>query len=193
LPNTGDIVFEPYYAQQVLLQDRSRLRVMNKMRQGGFTTAFSACEAVHAMLYTQAPEIIVLSKSQDEAINFLDKFYLAYESVKDKEPNYSPLTVTNTKNAQNERGGKIRVLTSSKQSGRSFSGTDIYFDEMAHTQYAKQIYEVEQVGELQLFLHRMIRVVSFMIYVRTMPTWAIAFISLNGGLYRFIIRTIRSL
>lgn len=114
---------------------------MNKMRQGGFTTAFSACEAVHAMLYTQAPEIIVLSKSQDEAINFLDKFYLAYESVKDKEPNYSPLTVTNTKNAQNERGGKIRVLTSSKQSGRSFSGTDIYFDEMAHTQYAKQIYE----------------------------------------------------
>ena len=141
LPNTGDIEFEPYYAQQVLLKDDSRWRAENKMRQGGFTTAFSAVEAVHTMLYKPSPEIIVLSKSQDEAVNFLDKFYLAYESVKDKEPNYNPLVVTNTKNAQNKRGGKIRVLTSSKQSGRSFSGTDIYFDEMAHTQYAKQIYE----------------------------------------------------
>lgn len=111
------------------------------MRQGGFTTVFSCVEAVHEMLYTPAPEIIVLSKSQDEAVNFLDKFYLAYQSVKDKEPNFSPLVVTNTKNAKNARGGKIRVLTSSKQSGRSFSGTSIYFDEMAHTQYAKQIYE----------------------------------------------------
>ena len=117
------------------------MRVVNKMRQGGFTTAFSVVEAVHDMLYKDAPEIIVLSKSQDEAINFLDKFYLAYQSVKDKEPNYSPLVVTNTKNAENQRGGRIRVLTSSKQSGRSFSGTSIYFDEMAHTQYAKQIYE----------------------------------------------------
>lgn len=141
LPNTGDIPFKPYYAQQVTLKDDSRLRIFNKMRQGGFTTDFSAVEAVHTMLYKPSPEIIVLSKSQDEAINFLDKFYLAYESIKDKEPNYSPLTVTNTKNAANERGGKIRVLTSSKQSGRSFSGTDIYFDEMAHTQYARQIYE----------------------------------------------------
>jgi phage FluMu gp28-like protein len=141
LPNTGDIEFEPYYAQQVLLADTSRWRIENKMRQGGFTTAFSAGEAVHSMLYKKAPEIIVLSKSQDEAVNFLDKFYLAYQSVKDKEPNYSPLTVTNTKNAANARGGKIRVLTSSKQSGRSFSATDMYFDEMAHTQYAKQIYE----------------------------------------------------
>lgn len=111
------------------------------MRQGGFTTTFSAVEAVHSMLYKNNPEIIVLSKSQDEAINFLDKFYLAYESVKDKEPNYSDLIVTNNKNAQNDRGGKIRVLTSSKGSGRSFSGTDIYFDEMAHTQYAREIYE----------------------------------------------------
>jgi hypothetical protein len=111
------------------------------MRQGGFTTTFSAVEAVHKMLYTPSPEIIVLSKSQEEAINFLDKFYLAYESIREKEPYYSKLTVTNTKNAQNARGGKIRVLTSSKGSGRSFSGTDIYFDEMAHTQYAKEIYE----------------------------------------------------
>lgn len=141
LPNTGDIVFEPYYAQQVLLKDNSRWRLENKMRQGGFTTAFSAVEAVQKMLYKPAPEIIVLSKSQDEAINFLDKFYLAYQSVKDKEPNYSPLIVTNTKNAANARGGKIRVLTSSKGSGRSFSGTDIYMDEAAWTQYFKQIYE----------------------------------------------------
>ncbi len=141
MPNTGDIPFQPYYAQQVLLRDDSRWRLENKMRQGGFTTAFAAVEASHKMLYKPSAEIIVLSKSQDEAVNFLDKFYLAYQSVKDSEPNYSPLVKTNTKEAQNERGGKIRVLTSSKGSGRSFSATDMYFDEMAHTQYAKQIYE----------------------------------------------------
>lgn len=140
LPNTGDIPFEPYYAQQVLLKDNSRWRSENKMRQGGFTTAFSAVESVHKMLYTPAPEIIVLSKSEKEAINFITKFYLAYQSVKDKEPNYSPLTVTNTKVAKNERGGVIQVLTSSKGTGRSFSATDMYFDEMAHTQYAGDIY-----------------------------------------------------
>lgn len=123
-----------------MLKDQSRFRVVNKMRQGGFTTTFAVVEAVHSMLYKQNPEIIVLSKSEDEAVNFLDKFYLAYKSVADAEPNYAKLTVTNTKNAKNERGGHIRVLTSSKGAGRSFSGTDIYFDEMAHTQYASQIY-----------------------------------------------------
>lgn len=111
------------------------------MRQGGFTTTFSAVEAVHKCIYGKSTEIIVLSKSQDEAINFLDKFYLAYHSIKDKDPNCPELTVENTKNAENSYSSKIRVLTSSKQSGRSFSGTDIYFDEMAHTQYAKSIYE----------------------------------------------------
>ena len=124
-----------------MLKDQSRWRVVNKMRQGGFSTTFSAVEIVHSMLYKPNPEIIVLSKSQDEAVGFLDKFYLAYESVADKEPNYSPLITRNTKNAENARGGKIRVLTSSKGSGRSFSATDLYFDEMAHTQYAKEIYE----------------------------------------------------
>ena len=141
LPNTGDIPFEPYYAQQVALKDNSEMRIFNKMRQGGFTTTFSVVEAVHDMLYADAPEIIVLSKSEDEAVNFLDKFYLAYLSVKDTEPNYSPLTTTNTKNARNARGGKIRVLTSSKGSGRSFSATKLYMDEMAHTQYASEIYK----------------------------------------------------
>lgn len=141
LPNTGDIEFEPYYAQQVVLKDQSRWRVINKMRQGGFSTTFSVVEIVHSMLYKQNPEIIVLSKSEDEAKGFLEKFYLAYDSIEEKEPNFSKLITRNAKNAENMRGGKIRVLTSSKGSGRSFSCTDLYFDEMAHTQYAKEIYE----------------------------------------------------
>lgn len=111
------------------------------MRQGGFTTTFAVVEAVHDFLYASAPEIICLSKSEDEAINFLDKFYLAYHSIEDKEPNFSKLTVENTKNAANKRGGRIRVLTSSKGSGRSFSATSLYMDEMAHTQYADDIYK----------------------------------------------------
>lgn len=141
LPNTGDIPFSPYYAQQVILKDQSRWRLENKMRQGGFSTAFACVESVHSMLYKPNPDIIVLSKSEEEAVGFLEKFYLAYDSIKGKEPNWSPLTKRNTKKGANVRGGKIKVLTSSKGSGRSFSATDLYFDEMAHTQYAKEIYE----------------------------------------------------
>ena len=141
LPNTGHIEFEPYYAQQVVLADKSRFRINNKMRQGGFTTVHSVVEAVHKFLYGNSPSIICLSKSEDEAINFIDKFYLAYDSIADKDPHWKPLVKRNTRSAIGKDNQKIMVLTSSKGSGRSFSGTDIYFDEMAHTQYANDIYK----------------------------------------------------
>jgi len=111
------------------------------MRQGGFTTAHAVVEAVHKFIYGNSPSIICLSKSEDEAINFIDKFYLAYDSIEDKDPNWQKLEKRNTKSAIGKDGRSVKVLTSSKGSGRSFSGTDIYFDEMAHTQYASDIYK----------------------------------------------------
>lgn len=140
LPNVGEIPFRPCWAQQVMLRDKHDQRALNKMRQGGFSTVFSASECVHDMLYAPAPDIIVISKSEKEAKGFLKKFYLAYDSIKDKDPNWSPLIKRNTFDAENKRGGTISIFTSSKSAGRSFSASRVYFDEIAHAQYADGIY-----------------------------------------------------
>lgn len=139
LPGKGLLPFEPYWAQQqVLLEDGNRH--LNKGRQMGFTTVF-AIEALWAFIYRPAAEIIVLSKSEKEAKKFLDKFYVAYHSIKDEDPNCPRLTAENRFDAAGTNGATINVLTSSKGAGRSFSATDLYFDEMAHTVYADDIYQ----------------------------------------------------
>lgn len=140
MPNTGDIPFEPFWAQQNILNDRSRYRVVNKPRQAGITTANAGGEAVHKIIYGQHPEIMVLSKSEKETIGFMEKFYLAYHSTKDKDKNAPKLIKENAKYAKFDNGAVVRALTSGKTSGRSYSGTDVYFDEMAFAVYAQEIY-----------------------------------------------------
>lgn len=141
LPNEGIDPIRTYWAQQSLLQDRSKRRILNKMRQGGFTTICAVAEAPFDMIYTPQSQIVVLSKSEKEAKNFIDKFYLAYDSVKDKEPNWVGYKIRNSMNVELKNGSRMEVLTSSKGSGRSFTATKLYFDEMAHTQYANEIYK----------------------------------------------------
>ncbi len=140
LPNVGEIEFEPFYAQQRILNDRSRFRIVNKPRQAGITTANASGEAVWKTIYGIHPEILVLSKSEKETIGFMEKFYLAYHSIKDKDPNAPKIIKENTKYAKFDNGAVVRALTSGKTSGRSYSGTDVYFDEMAFAQYAQEIY-----------------------------------------------------
>lgn len=140
LPSKGFLPFEPHYAQQAVLRDRSQFRALNKSRQLGFTTTF-AIESLHDFIYTPAAEIIVLSKSEKEAKKFLDKFYDAYHSVRHADPHVPRLEEDNKFNAVGSNGATIDVLTSSRGAGRSFSATRSYFDEMAHTQYADEIYD----------------------------------------------------
>lgn len=114
---------------------------MNKTRQSGYTTCAGAGEIPHAMIYEKNATIIVLSKSETEALNIMEKFKLAYNSVKDREPNWSPYVKDNTNLVVLENGNKLQVLTSSKSGSRSFTGTHIYMDEAAFIMYMKQIYE----------------------------------------------------
>ncbi len=139
-PSKGYSTYEPFWAQQQVLRDTGRFRHINKSRQIGYTTTF-AIEALHDFIYTPTAEIIVLSKSEKEAKKFLDKFYVALDSIIDKDPFCPKVPVRNTFNAESENGSTINVLTSSKGAGRSFSATRLYFDEMAHTQYADDIYQ----------------------------------------------------
>jgi hypothetical protein len=140
LPNVGDIEFNPYYAQQAIMNDRSRFRVVNKPRQAGITTANAAGESVFKVINGNNPEILVLSKSEKETIGFMEKFYLSFHSVKDKDPNCPKIVKENTKYARFDNGAVVRALTSGKTSGRSYSGTDVYFDEMAFATYAQEIF-----------------------------------------------------
>lgn len=138
LPGVGDIEFEPYWAQQNFLNDTTPNRILNKMRQGGFSTVESAAEVPWKTIYRPSPSIITLSKNGDDAIGFHDKFKLAYHSVKDKDPNWK--TVKSLTKSSIGDGFSFKVLNASKGSGRSFSATDVYFDEMPHAQYSDQIY-----------------------------------------------------
>ena len=138
LPGVGDIEFEPYWAQQNFLNDQSPNRILNKMRQGGFSTVESAAEVPWKAIYRNSPSIITLSKNGDDAIGFHDKFKLAYHSVSDKDPNYKTVkSLTKTSTGENL---SFKVLNAGKGSGRSFSATDVYFDEMPHAQYSDEIY-----------------------------------------------------
>lgn len=141
LEGKGDYPFEPYWSQQNWLLDQSQFRLMNKTRQSGYTTTAGASEIPHEMIYGKNVTIIVLSKSETEALNIMDKFKLAYMSVKDKEPNWSKPIKWNTGKVTLENGNKLQVLTSSKSGSRSFTGTHIYMDEAAFIMYMKQIFE----------------------------------------------------
>ena len=141
LENKGDFEFQPYWSQQNWLQDDNQLRVMNKTRQSGYTTTAGAGEIPYSMIHEKNQTIIVLSKSETEANNLMEKFYLAYDSVQDKDPDWSPYVKSNTGYCRLENGNKFRVLTSSKGSGRSFTASHLYMDEAAHIQYMRQIYE----------------------------------------------------
>ena len=139
LPGKGLVSYEPFWCQQQVLRDKSRFRHVNKSRQIGFTTTF-AIEAVHSFIYKPQAEIIVLSKSEKEAKKFLDKFYIAYDSVSE-DMGLKPLAKQNTLNAESATGSTIQVLTSSKGAGRSFTCTDFYMDEVAHTTFGDDIYQ----------------------------------------------------
>jgi len=83
---------------------------------------------------------VVLSKSEKEAKKFHDKFYTVLRSVED--PDKPRIDVENTLyTASSQTGSTVQTLTSSPESGRSFSATRLYFDEMAHTRYADDIYQ----------------------------------------------------
>lgn len=141
LENKGDLPLQPYWSQQNWLEDDSQFRILNKTRQSGYTTTAGAGEIPHDMIHKTNQTIIVLSKSETEATNLMDKFYLAYDSVEGKDPDWSPYVKRNTGYCLLENGNKFRVLTSSKGSGRSFTASHLYMDEAAHIQYMRQIYE----------------------------------------------------
>lgn len=141
LPGKGFIPFELWDFQKTFIQDRSRFRAINKPRQCGISTT-AAAEAAWKALYKPGAQIIIVSKDLDAAINFHRYVRNILISVIGKDPDMPKMTKDNTRETEfGSVGSRIVSLTASKETGRSFSATDWYFDEMAHAEYADDIFQ----------------------------------------------------
>jgi hypothetical protein len=70
-PQRGRIAFDPYpYQRRFFEMYRSPRRLVNKARQIGFSQAF-ALEALHGAVTESESTILLVSRSQDMAVNLL--------------------------------------------------------------------------------------------------------------------------
>lgn len=140
LPGKGFIDFEPWPFQQDFLMCRERFRAINKPRQCGISTT---CAGEAAWEFDNIPgaQIVIISKDKDAAINFHKYVYNFLYSVRKNNPDAPKLVKTNERETTNEFGSRIVSLAAGKESGRSFSATHLYFDELAFAQYAEDIWQ----------------------------------------------------
>lgn len=139
-PGKGYIPYEPWPFQQAILQDRSQYRAVNKPRQCGVSTT-EAVEAAWEFDNIAGSVIVIISKDKDAAVNFHKYIYNILHSVRDRNKKAPKLLKTNERETTNDIGSRIVSLPASKETGRSFSATHMFFDEMAHAEYADDIFQ----------------------------------------------------
>jgi hypothetical protein len=140
LPGKGFIPYEPWPFQQDFMNCRDRFRAINKPRQCGISTT-AAVEAAWEFDNVPGAQIVIISKDKDAAINFHKYVYNILYSVRENNPNAPRLLKTNERETTNSLGNRIVSLAASKESGRSFSATHLFFDELAFVQYAEEIWQ----------------------------------------------------
>lgn len=148
-PSRGRIAFDPYPFQRAFLDsyDAPR-RIIVKARQIGFSQVF-ALEALYAAIHEPESTILLVSRSEDLAVNLLRYCYQVYIN----------LTLAPGLNKQNEgemgfvNGSRIKSIPANRSTGRGFAATRVYLDEFGYAQYASDIYQsispaVSQGGSL---------------------------------------------
>lgn len=141
LPGKGYLELDPWPFQAEVLRCRDRFRAVNKPRQCGISTIFAA-EAAWKATHVPGAQIIIASKDLDAAINFHKYIYNILYSAAKNDPDFPKFGKENTRETTfPDLGSRIVSLTASKETGRSFSATDWYFDEMAHAEYADDIFQ----------------------------------------------------
>jgi hypothetical protein len=136
-PALGRIAFEPYPYQRVFLDayDDSR-RLILKARQIGFSQVF-ALEALYTATTQPEQTILLVSRSQDLAVNLLRYCYLTYNNLKDapemRKANESEMGFAN--------GSRIKSIPANRSTGRGFAANAVYLDEFAYAEYADEIYQ----------------------------------------------------
>lgn len=150
-PARGRIPFEPYPYQAAFLAGyQSPRRIVLKARQIGFSQAF-ALEALYRAITQPEATILLVSRSQDLAVNLLRYCYLTYNALAD--------VPTTTKANESEmgfgNGSRIKSIPANRSTGRGFAATDVYLDEFGYADYAEDIYQsvsptVSQGGRLTI-------------------------------------------
>lgn len=139
-PGKGLIPFELYPFQQDFINCRDRYRAINKPRQCGISTV-AAAEAAWEFDNVPGAQIVIVSKDKDAATNFHKYVYNILHSIRENNDAAPALLKTNERETTNAIGSRIMSLAASKETGRSFSATHLYFDEMAFAEYADDIWQ----------------------------------------------------
>ncbi len=150
-PARGRIAFEPYPYQRAFLESYHQpRRIILKARQIGFSQVF-ALEALYAALTQPEQMILLVSRSQDLAVNLLRYCYLTYNNLRTA----PALTKANESELGTANGSRIKSIPANRSTGRGFAANRIYLDEFAYAAYADDIYQsvapaVSQGGSLTI-------------------------------------------
>jgi hypothetical protein len=131
--------------------DQSQYRSLNKARQIGFTTCCAA-EIAHYGSRGKGEKIVIISKSDEAAIEFMSYVHEIIMSMQERDeegnvtgyidPDFVPVKgKMRARRVDFEDGSSIRSIKSSSETGRSISASRIYFDEMNFTPYVDDIYQ----------------------------------------------------
>jgi hypothetical protein len=136
-PSRGRIPFAPYAYQAAFLEGyHAPRRIILKARQIGMSQAF-ALEALYAAIHEPECTILLVSRSQDLAVNLLRYCYLTHTNLRDApsliKENESEMGLAN--------GSRIKSIPANRSTGRGFAARRVYLDEFAYADYADHIYQ----------------------------------------------------
>lgn len=136
-PALGRIPFAPYpYQAEFLKHAHEPRRIVLKARQIGYSQIF-ALEALYTAITQREATVLLVSRSQDLAVNLLRYCYQTYNGLKDppalEKQNESEMGLAN--------GSRIKSIPANRSTGRGFAATSIYLDEFAYASYADDIYQ----------------------------------------------------
>lgn len=136
-PTRGRIPFAPYpYQRDFLAGYAQPRRLILKARQIGFSQVF-ALEALYAAIHEPESTILLVSRSQDLAVNLLRSCYQTYTNLRSA----PDLTKENESEMGLSNGSRIKSIPANRSTGRGFAATRVYLDEFAYAAYAEDIYQ----------------------------------------------------
>lgn len=136
-PVRGRIAFEPYtYQTEFLSRWSEPRRIVLKARQVGYSQIF-ALEALYVGIHAPESMILLVSRSQDLAVNLLRYCYLTYNALRD-----APALVKENESEMGfANGSRIKSIPANRSTGRGFAATRVYLDEFAYAEYADDIFQ----------------------------------------------------
>lgn len=136
-PARGRIPFEPYpYQRDFLASYHAPRRIILKARQIGYSQTF-ALEALYSAIFEPESTILLVSRSQDLAVNLLRYCYQAYSNLR-RAPT---LRKANESEMGFMNGSRIKSIPANRSTGRGFAANRVYLDEFAYAEYADDIYQ----------------------------------------------------